>query len=257
MDLHRHPQLLDQLAAAHALGLLRGGARRRFEALAQQHAAVRAAALDWQHRVAGLNEVQPETDVPAAVWTRINNMRSAERAQHAMTAARGAPAARGGWWNSLGWWRGAAGAGAVATAAVLVTTLALNQRMDTQIDDLRASLQKQPQVGYVAVLSDEQSRASMLITVDPRRGQLVLQRVGDYREAADKSLQLWALPADGAPRSLGVLTRNGQAKLPLDANALQAVPALAISLEPLGGVPSAGGPTGPVLFKGALIHKTT
>jgi anti-sigma-K factor RskA len=33
------------------------------------------------------------------------------------------------------------------------------------------------------------------------------------------------------------------------------VPTLAISLEPKGGVPSAGGPTGPVLFKGALIQK--
>jgi anti-sigma-K factor RskA len=34
------------------------------------------------------------------------------------------------------------------------------------------------------------------------------------------------------------------------------VPALAISLEPKGGVPSATGPTGPVLFKGELIQRT-
>ena len=33
------------------------------------------------------------------------------------------------------------------------------------------------------------------------------------------------------------------------------VPTLAISLEPRGGVPEAGGPTGPVLFKGALIQR--
>jgi anti-sigma-K factor RskA len=31
------------------------------------------------------------------------------------------------------------------------------------------------------------------------------------------------------------------------------IPMLAISLEPKGGVPSATGPTGPVLFKGALL----
>ncbi|MFS2056300.1 RNA polymerase subunit sigma-70, partial [Variovorax sp. CT11-76] len=37
---------------------------------------------------------------------------------------------------------------------------------------------------------------------------------------------------------------------------VRAVPTLAISLEPKGGVPSEGGPTGPVLFKGALIEKT-
>jgi anti-sigma-K factor RskA len=35
------------------------------------------------------------------------------------------------------------------------------------------------------------------------------------------------------------------------------VPALAISLEPKGGVPGEGGPTGPVLFKGALLQTGT
>ena len=35
---------------------------------------------------------------------------------------------------------------------------------------------------------------------------------------------------------------------------VQAVPALAISLEPKGGVPGEGGPTGPVLFSGSLIR---
>jgi anti-sigma-K factor RskA len=34
---------------------------------------------------------------------------------------------------------------------------------------------------------------------------------------------------------------------------VQQVPALAVSLEPRGGVPSERGPTGPVLFKGALV----
>ena len=58
MQLHRHPELLQRLAAAHALGTLRGGARRRFEAIAREHPAVRAAAIEWQTRVASLNELQ-------------------------------------------------------------------------------------------------------------------------------------------------------------------------------------------------------
>ena len=48
MNIHRHPELLDRLAAAWALGTLRGGARRRFEALAREQAPVRAAALLWE-----------------------------------------------------------------------------------------------------------------------------------------------------------------------------------------------------------------
>ena len=45
MNITQHPELLDRLAASYALGTLRGGARRRFESLAREHATVRAAAL--------------------------------------------------------------------------------------------------------------------------------------------------------------------------------------------------------------------
>ncbi|MDQ8002963.1 MAG: anti-sigma factor, partial [Pseudomonadota bacterium] len=60
----------------------------------------------------------------------------------------------------------------------------------------------------------------------------------------------------GAPRSLGVLGPQQALHLAATPSELQAVPALAISLEPKGGVPSERGPTGPVLFKGPLIEKT-
>ncbi|MEP6722151.1 MAG: anti-sigma factor, partial [Variovorax sp.] len=73
---------------------------------------------------------------------------------------------------------------------------------------------------------------------------------------ADKSLQLWALPPGGAPRSLGVLGDAAALKLTASEADVRAVPALAISLEPKGGVPSERGPTGPVLFHGPLIEKT-
>ena len=40
------------------------------------------------------------------------------------------------------------------------------------------------------------------------------------------------------------------------AQPLRQVPALAISVEPRGGSPNPQGPTGPVVFKGALIDST-
>ena len=105
------------------------------------------------------------------------------------------------------------------------------------------------------MLSDDKAAASMLVTFDPKKKQLVLQRVGSFREGTDKSLQLWALPPGGAPRSLGVLDNAPALRLAASESDVR-VPALAISLEPKGGVPSAGGPTGPVLFHGPLIEKT-
>ncbi|MDR6857057.1 anti-sigma factor domain-containing protein [Variovorax guangxiensis] len=252
MNLHAHPELLELLAASHALGTLRGGARRRFEALAREQAPVRAAALVWQSRLASMAELQSPVVPDAAVWTRIRNLIAAEQEQGAIARQRTAPPptppetpARSGWLRSLALWRSAAAAGALATVVAAFVGLNLSEQ-----------LRNAPAVQYVAVLSDDQAAASMLVTFDPKKRQLVLQRVGGYREGEDKSLQLWALPPGGAPRSLGVLGRDPALRLTAQEADVRSVPALAISLEPKGGVPSERGPTGPVLFKGALIEKT-
>ena len=264
MNITQHPDLLDRLAASYALGTLRGGARRRFEALAREHATVRAAALVWQTRWSGLTELQPHVAPSPAVWTRIDNLVQADQTAAAMKAARGAApatAAPGGWWRNLLVWRGAAAAGAIATLAAVVVGVQVNAGLrastGAQIAALQQQLQATPQIQYVAVLADDKADASMLVTFDPKNNQLVLQRVGVFQEGADKSLQLWALPPAGGPRSLGVLGQDKLLKLVAQEGDVKEVPTLAISLEPKGGVPSATGPTGPVLFKGALIRKAT
>jgi anti-sigma-K factor RskA len=69
-----------------------------------------------------------------------------------------------------------------------------------------------------------------------------------------RSLELWAIPADGKPISLGVIPAGGSGKVELSETqkALIGKPiALAVSLEPKGGSPT-GQPTGPVLYQGAL-----
>jgi anti-sigma-K factor RskA len=125
-----------------------------------------------------------------------------------------------------------------------------------EVRSLQARLQAVPEVKYVAVLADDQANASMLVTFDPKSNKLTLQRVGSYQEASDRSLQLWALPPKGGPRSLGVLGGDKVLRLTAAENDVREVPMLAISLEPKGGVPSEGGPTGPVVFKGVLIQKS-
>ncbi|KAF7963035.1 hypothetical protein AWV80_14605 [Cupriavidus sp. UYMU48A] len=71
MRLNRHPELLDRLAAQYALGVLRGGARRRMEQLAREEPAVRAAVGHWQVRLSGMAELQPASEPVEAVWCGI------------------------------------------------------------------------------------------------------------------------------------------------------------------------------------------
>lgn len=260
MKIHLAPELLDRLAASYALGTLRGPARRRFEAIAREQAVVRAAALIWQSRLASINELQTSVPPAPAVWTRIENLLRAELEQKAMLDARAAasltPQAQGtGWLQNLLLWRVATGAGALAVAFAVTTGIGVRDKLQSEIAHLQTQLQSVPQIEYVAVLADDKASASMLVTFDPNKKTLVLQRVGGYREADDRSLQLWALPQTGGPKSLGVLATDKVLRLTASEGDVREVPTLAISLEPKGGVPSATGPTGPVLFKGALIQK--
>ena len=261
MNILNNPSLVEQLAASYALGTLRGGARRRFEALARDNAGVRAAALIWQSRLGSVAELQAQAAPSPAVWTRIQNLVNAEKQATAMRAARaaaeaGAARAGGGWWSSLGLWRGASLAGVAAAVLAVVTGLNTNGQLSGQVQELTAKLSVVPDIQYVAVLNDDKSAASMLVTFDPKNRRLLLKRVGGFQAQPDKSLQLWALPAAGAPKSLGVLGRDPVIRLTAAGSDVREVPALAISLEPLGGAPAGSGPTGPVLLKGSLIETT-
>ena len=280
MNLLQNPNLLDRLASTYALGTLRGGARRRFETLARELAPIRAAALIWQTRLTALTELQPAVAPSPVVWTRIENLLQGEADARTMRNARAASVPTptsttgraqgwGDWLRSLALWRGATAAGAMATVVAVV--VGVNQRdglqeqlgqqisqasqMGSQVAMLKTQLQTSPQIEYVAVLADNLQAPAMLVTFDAKNKTLTLQRVGAYQEAGDRSLQLWALPPSGGPQSLGVMSTDKVLRLVAADASVRDVPTLAISLEPKGGVPSSGGPTGPVLFKGSLIQK--
>ena len=254
MNIHKNPALMEQLAASYALGTLRGGARRRFETLARDNATLRAAALVWQGRLASVAELQPQVAPSPAVWTRIENLVRADKEARAMQAARGSAQRATGWWANLGLWRGASAAGALAALVAVVVGLNVNSRLSGQVSELSAKLTATPEIEYVAVLTDDKAAASLLVTFDPKNKTLVLKRVGGFREQPDKSLELWALPPGVAPKSLGVLGGDPVVRLTAAGTDMRQVPTLAITLEPKGGVPPGSGPTGPVLFKGALIE---
>ncbi len=254
MNISNNPSLMEQLAASYALGTLRGGARRRFEALARDNATLRAAALIWQSRLASVAELQAEVAPSPAVWKRIENLVSAEKQARSMQAARATSAPARGWWSSLGLWRGATAAGAFAAAIAVVTGLNVTTSLNGQVQVLSAQLSVARDIQYVAVLADDKANPAMLVTFDPKNKKLMLKRMNSFQEQPGHSLELWALPPGAAPRSLGVLGQGQVLRMSAASSDIKEVPMLAVTLEPKGGVPPGSGPTGPVLFKGALME---
>ena len=117
---------------------------------------------------------------------------------------------------------------------------------------------QQPAPGgeYVAVLSDPKTQKPVLLVSAGRRdATLRVKTLDPSIQPADASLEIWALPKDGKPRSLGLVPQGPLGTVQLAALAdktLADVPALAISLEPRGGSPT-GAPTGPVLYSGPCL----
>jgi anti-sigma-K factor RskA len=115
-----------------------------------------------------------------------------------------------------------------------------------------------PVLSHVAVLIDKFARPMMTADLDVADGRLVLRlKIKPPRDFTDKALEVWLVPPEGTPRSLGLLpsAEGGTTvalNLPRDTAEALATSQLAVSLEPSGGS-TTGLPTGPVLFSGAVI----
>ena len=115
-----------------------------------------------------------------------------------------------------------------------------------------------PVLSHVAVLIDKYSRPMMTADLDVADGRLVLRlKIKPPRDFTGKTLEVWLVPPDGTPRSLGLLPseKGGTTvalNLPHDIAEALATSELAVSLEPSGGS-TTGLPTGPVLFSGAVV----
>ncbi|MBS0308805.1 MAG: anti-sigma factor [Proteobacteria bacterium] len=232
MNIQHNETLREKLASEYVLGTLKDGARRRFESWLNGDAALRRAVAEWQDRLYPLAELAPAAIPSAQVWRAIEKRLNQ---QETMQQPR--------WRERLDFWR-YLGMASSAVAALLLVVLLVRQ---PQGDIAAAS--------YVAVLSDNNAQTVMVVTGHPQRHQMTIKMVTPQQLADDKSLELWALPKDDAPRSLGLLAANGVVTLTLPDNMPpNAVPALAVSLEPKGGSPNPNAPSGPVLYKGAWVQ---
>jgi anti-sigma-K factor RskA len=230
MNFRDKPELRQRLAAEYVVGTLKGHARRRFEGWMHNDAALRRIVAEWEDKLVPMAEFAPGQTPPARVWRAIERRLNLHK--------RGARAWAG---DAEGFWRWL-GLGSSAVAALLAVVL-LTGRPDA------------PGIDYVAALTDDKAQTALLLTADGKRGRLEVRLVAAAPVPTDRQLQLWAVPKQGAPRSLGLLPGQAQAGLALPAAALgDDVALLAVSLEPRGGSPDPKGPTGPILYKGSWVR---
>lgn len=244
---HARPERADRLAAAYVLGTLRGPARRRFESLLPAHPSLRRAVAAWETRLAPLSQSVEPVEPDPAVWTRIESRLFGEGALPTpggeAAAVSTTPAAQRrpaeAWWQRLAPWRALTG---LATAAAIALLVVVNQTPPAQAPVVIV-LAPNPQAGGTL-------NASFVASVSADGRALVLRPIAPLSVEATRALELWAVPAQGAPRSLG-LVQPGAATTLLRARLLDDTAALAVSLEPAGGSPT-GAPTGPILSLGKL-----
>ncbi|MFC3108584.1 anti-sigma factor domain-containing protein [Undibacterium arcticum] len=239
MNISDNDSLLEQLAAEYVLGTLKGGARRRLETAMQDNPLLRRAVAEWQDRLHPLAELAPGAQPSPQVWRHLEQQLNL---QHLAAVQR-----KRAFWlslhNDLSFWRGL-GMASTALATILVTVL-----LTRQLEPIT------PITSYVATLADDKAQPAMIIIGDAKRRQLTVKVLTAQAIAADKSLELWAVPKDGAPRSLGLVAANGTVTLPLPDNATpHTIALLAITLEPKGGSPNPNRPSGPIVFKGAWVQ---
>ena len=213
--------VLDLLAAEFVLGTLAGAARRRFERWRDADPFVERRVRAWEDRLAGLAfQLEPVTPSPG-VWVSI------ERQIGPVLQGR---------WRAL--------AASIAAIAVLGFGWFLWQQ-----------LQVAPPAAE-AVIASKAGEALWRVELAADGEYVEISAVGAVSYPDRRSLELWALPPEASPVSLGLMPASGSLRLVLDERQRAAVGLaanVAVSEEPLGGSPT-GAPTGPVLYVAAIAR---
>lgn len=231
------PELRERLAAEYALGTLRGLARVRLRRRMREDAALARTVAEWEARLAPMSEALEPVQPPERVWKEIETRVGGARAGEIARRGGSAPLL-----EQLRFWRGLGlvASGACAAFITMTTVLMLNR---TELPPT-----------YFAVLSDQKTlQPVLMVSAGRKESTLHVKTLDPSIEVTNASLELWALPKTGKPRSLGLIARGQPLRFALAADQLLAdVPTLAVSLEPPGGSRT-GSPSGPVLYSGPCV----
>jgi anti-sigma-K factor RskA len=224
------PEERDLLAAEFVLGLLEGEERAQAMRLRLSDPGFAAAVEAWSQRFDPLHAAFEDQPSPG-LWPAIQRRLSGADLSQLRRA--------------LGRWRiGAVASGAIAASLAAVLVL---RPAPAPVEIVRA-----PDRAVIAQLGSGDAPAQLAASYDPDGGVL---RIRALRLPDSKLVpELWVIPADGVPRSLGLVAEDGVSRLniaePVRA-LLQDGATLAITLEPRDGLPHKA-PSSPPIAAGKI-----
>ncbi|UIN57239.1 anti-sigma factor [Pseudomonas kribbensis] len=219
---YQTPSLRRALAADYAIGLMPPAARRRFEQLLLEDSELRAELSQWRESLASLTQSLPESPVPDRVWRGVTARIDPQTMQ--------LPVVRPFW----SWLR------------VTIATCSLVAAVTLSV------IYNRDEVRYSATLRSADAQSWM--SIEAHENYLKIKPLALAKIEKNRSLEMWVIPSDGKPVSLGVIPPGGNGDIRLGSAQKALIGesiTLAISLEPEGGSPT-GQPTGPVLYQGVL-----
>ncbi|WP_299689780.1 anti-sigma factor [uncultured Tateyamaria sp.] len=204
------------LAAEYVVGLIAADERASVEARMRQDRDFAARVAAWEAYFAGLNDdygtAQPAPGIKVAIDRRLFGTADRKR---------------------LRWLP----AGLVAAALAILVMVVSLPLLVPEGPRLTAELASgDSDYRFAVQIGEDQGEIDIALTAGVAVG--------------DATFELWVIPSDGVPRSLGTFAQTAQLQQN-GALSLQDGSVLAVSLEPLGGSPT-GAPTGPVLAVGTL-----
>ncbi|RYY45458.1 MAG: hypothetical protein EOP59_04435 [Sphingomonadales bacterium] len=237
MDL---PDERELLAAELALGVLEGDALAAASRRLLTDVAFAEEVEAWRDRLAGMALDVPDETPPDELWSRI---------ERAIDGTGPAPVVDLVPRRQLRRWQfGTAAAGAVAAALAVMLVI---PRPDPLIIPPPTQVAVQPAI--VAQLRGEGEGPLVAARYDPSTAQLrlVAQDMGEDPRVPE----LWIIPEDGIPRSLGVIQPVGDTQLAVaegHRSMLHDGATLAITMEPRATAPHPA-PTGPRVAAGKIF----
>ena len=217
------PEDLGALAAELALGLLDGEDRTRAMRLCLSDPSFAAAVDRWRDEFLPLHdgfEEQPAPDLWPAIRRRLTGSHD-DRLRRALR----------------GWRIGAIASGALAASLAGVLVLRPQPVQVIHTPDRTA----------IAQLGSDEAPALLAANYDPSGGVLRIRAL--RMPASNLAPELWVIPQDGVPRSLGLVSTDGVSRVSVAASTrslLRDGATLAITLEPREGAPHRAPSSAPI-----------